>query len=104
MSYGEASPSPCVAFVDLQSTFKEAASLGERGSRRWLVQGGTAAEFKINCVRVVQTFGTASTHVRELVMQCEGNASGDFILHLKQLGEGAVEAVSPDMAATLSVD
>src|SRR5260370_1481347 len=44
-----------------------------------------------------------STHVRELVMECESDPSGDFILHLKQVCDVTVETFGPEMAASLSV-
>src|SRR4051794_14482534 len=44
-----------------------------------------------------------STHLGELVMECESDASGDFILHLKQVCKVTVEALGPQMAASLSV-
>src|ERR1700724_1232114 len=43
-----------------------------------------------------------STHLRELVVKCESDASGDFILHLKQVCDVTVEALGPQMATSLS--
>src|ERR1700728_113405 len=44
-----------------------------------------------------------SPHLRELVMECESDASGDFILHLKQVCDVTVEALGPQMAAGLGL-
>jgi hypothetical protein len=36
-------------------------------------------------------------------MECESDASGDFILHLKQVCDVTVEALGPQMAASLGI-
>src|SRR5262249_6867318 len=70
------------------------------------VTQGQAAHHEIACIRIYRLFllDPAAHIFDEFDIKSSGEAAGDFVLHLREVGAIGVNAIGPDMCAAFGVD
>ena len=90
--------------IERQGAFKKTTRFRHEFGCYPLVRNGPALEIHIRRIGMRRAFGSLCLNLNKLAGQRVGKPRDDFILHIEQICDGLVEALSPKMVAGFCVD
>ena len=93
-----------IAGIGGERAIEEAARLRDIGRGSPLIEPSQALKIEVHRVGVRGLFRASRLGGDELCVQRARQARDDFVLHVKEIGQGLIEPLGPEMIARLGVD